>query len=215
MQSLKVILKKLWLVILLPIIAAGTAYLCSIYLIEPVYEADITLYINNSSLSGSVNSDSMITRQYFVKDYNELIKSRAVILPVITELGLSDISPEQLAKDIAVNSKNNTNLIEIKVKYSNPVQTMQIADTVGNVFIREVSLLIGLNNVSIVDSAILPDKPKSPDIIINALAAVFAGIMSAIGIALLFDYLDKTVKTEKDIEEYLKLKCLGIIPNYD
>ncbi|WP_252314154.1 hypothetical protein [Sinobaca sp. H24] len=42
--------------------------------------------------------------------------------------------------------------------------------------------------------------------------AIVVGLMSGIGIAFILEYLDQTIKTEKDIENILNLPVLGSIP---
>jgi len=212
-ECLETIRKRLWLIILLPLAAAATAFLCSNYLLKPVYEANTTLYINNSvsGTAASVNTDDMVARQYLVKDYMELIKSRAVILSVIEALKLSQ-NADELAKKIVVDSKNNTSLIEITVSDQDPQVCMEIANKIGNVMFQKITPLIGFNNVSIVDVAVIPSTPTSPNMKINVCAAFLAALITAFFISFTAEYFDHKIKTQNDVEKYLKLKVLGVVP---
>jgi polysaccharide biosynthesis transport protein len=79
---------------------------------------------------------------------------------------------------------------------------------------KEIGLAggVGTNNVSIVDRATLPLRPRSPRMLVNValalLGGLILGIMSAIGL----DYLDDSFKSPEDIEREIGLPVVGIIP---
>ena len=94
------------------------------------------------------------------------------------------------------------------------MQAAKIADKLGEVFASKVIELMNVDNVSVIDKAIIPEKPVKPNPFINTAAAFFIGLLAAAGIAFLLDYLDDTLKTPEDIEKYLQLTVLGIIPEF-
>ncbi|MGH9892069.1 MAG: GumC family protein, partial [bacterium] len=70
-------------------------------------------------------------------------------------------------------------------------------------------------NIRIVDRAVPPRKPDSPNAIrVFALAGLLSG---SLGIALAFlrEHLDRGFKTPRDIEERLKMPALGLLPRVD
>ena len=70
----------------------------------------------------------------------------------------------------------------------------------------------GGNNVRLMDRAVVPGTPYTPDIRRNFMLGAFAGILLALGLVLTIDYLDDTVKTPEDITRRLKLPFLGLVP---
>lgn len=68
------------------------------------------------------------------------------------------------------------------------------------------------NNVRLMDRAVVPGAPFSPDIRRNLMLGAFAGLLLALGLVLAIDYLDDTVKTPEDITRRLKLPFLGLVP---
>ncbi|MEO7133435.1 MAG: polysaccharide biosynthesis tyrosine autokinase [Vicinamibacterales bacterium] len=68
------------------------------------------------------------------------------------------------------------------------------------------------NNVRVVDKALPPGAPSSPNHRRDWAYAVALGISLGLGIAFGIDYLDDTVKTPDDITRRLKLKFLGLVP---
>ena len=51
-----------------------------------------------------------------------------------------------------------------------------------------------------------------PRKILNLLVCVFAGLVTGTGLAYLREYLRRTIRTPQDVDEYLQLPVLGLIP---
>lgn len=71
------------------------------------------------------------------------------------------------------------------------------------------------SNIRIVDRADLPLRPDSPRKFRNLLLALFLGLFGGLGLALVMEYLDNTVKSAEDIERYSGLPTLGVVPVFD
>jgi capsular exopolysaccharide synthesis family protein len=72
-----------------------------------------------------------------------------------------------------------------------------------------------LSNVIIVEPAEVPDEPVSPRTLLNTVLAAVVGLMLAVGVIFLVEYLDDTVKTDEDVERELALPTLGNIARID
>lgn len=70
------------------------------------------------------------------------------------------------------------------------------------------------NNVSILDRAIEPQRPVKPRKLVTMAIGSLLGLVLGIGAVLFLDYLDNTIRTPEDVEQYLGLGVLGIIPKY-
>jgi succinoglycan biosynthesis transport protein ExoP len=71
---------------------------------------------------------------------------------------------------------------------------------------------VGVNNISVVDPALVPEEPSSPNVIINLLLAGILGAAVGVGLALLFDQADEAISDPRDLAAKLKLPLLGTIP---
>ncbi|NMG17061.1 GumC family protein [Aromatoleum bremense] len=71
---------------------------------------------------------------------------------------------------------------------------------------------VGVNNVSVVDKAEVPLQPFKPKTLLNALIAALLGLFGGIGLALLFEHLDDTIKDGESMERLLGLPVLGLVP---
>ncbi len=70
----------------------------------------------------------------------------------------------------------------------------------------------GGNNVRLMDRAVVPGSPFTPDVRRNLMLGSLAGLLLAVGLVLTIDYLDDTVKTPEDVTRGLKLPFLGLVP---
>lgn len=213
-QIFAVLKKRLWILIFLPVVAASVSAYLSLYVMIPVYEANTTLYVINDrgNTQYPLAYEDLIIGEYLVKDYRELAKSRTVTGAVVEELDLKGFTPGMLASMVNVNSKNDTRIIEISVKDTDPARAMDIANKLGEVFKAKVIELMKADNVNIVDPAELPGSPVSPRTTVNIAVAVLAGLMAAAGLAFFIEYMDDSIKSSEDVEKYLKLNVLGAIP---
>ena len=71
---------------------------------------------------------------------------------------------------------------------------------------------ISASNISIIDPAIAPVKPSSPNLFRNLLIALAAGVIAAAGFVYLRTQLDDSVRVPEDVEGKLQLSLLGVIP---
>ncbi len=69
------------------------------------------------------------------------------------------------------------------------------------------------NNIYIVDIADVPLDPFKPRMVLTLLMGIITGLGAGFGLAFFVNYLDDSVKTQEDIEVYLKLPFLGYIPH--
>jgi len=70
-----------------------------------------------------------------------------------------------------------------------------------------------LQNMKVQDPAFAPLKPVSPNKPLIFVGSVVGGLAVALGLALFFNFLDDSVKSQEDVENFLRLPFLGYIPN--
>ncbi|MBW1705279.1 MAG: hypothetical protein JRJ86_08945, partial [Deltaproteobacteria bacterium] len=71
---------------------------------------------------------------------------------------------------------------------------------------------IDVSNIRITEKAVLPRLPVRPNKKRNLMLGVIFGLMIGIGLSFLREYLDRTLHTEEDVEKYLGLPVLSVIP---
>ncbi|MDX1250960.1 MAG: chain length determinant protein EpsF [Gammaproteobacteria bacterium] len=70
---------------------------------------------------------------------------------------------------------------------------------------------VNQTNVVLLNPAAEPVEPSSPKVLLNMMLSVFLGTMLGLGLALLFEMLDRRVRTEQDLGEVMGLPVLGVL----
>ncbi len=80
--------------------------------------------------------------------------------------------------------------------------------------LKEVGISSALqsSNIRVVDPAMIPAYPSRPAKARNIALAFLVGLVGGIGLALMREYLDNTVKTPDDIETLARLPSLAVVP---
>jgi capsular exopolysaccharide synthesis family protein len=70
-----------------------------------------------------------------------------------------------------------------------------------------------VNNIRVVDQATTPVAPVKPSLPITIALGAVGGLAVALGLALFVNFLDDSIKSQDDVETYLRLPFLGYVPN--
>ena len=66
--------------------------------------------------------------------------------------------------------------------------------------------------VEIIEEAEPPERPSSPLVVLNIFLSVVLGLLAGTGLAFFVEYLDVSIKTVDEVEKYLGLPVLAVIP---
>jgi succinoglycan biosynthesis transport protein ExoP len=82
--------------------------------------------------------------------------------------------------------------------------------------LKEAGITAGLrsSNIRVVDPALIPTGPSRPNKSRNITLAVLVGLIGGMGLALLREYLDNTVKNPDDVESLSRLPSLAVVPAF-
>ncbi|HEU5422172.1 MAG TPA: polysaccharide biosynthesis tyrosine autokinase [Nitrolancea sp.] len=124
-----------WLIVLCPLLAAGIAYLVS-SLLTPVYQARATLLVEQSQTPGSQGYQDILASQQLTQTYSRLVSTRPVLDEVARELG-GGLTADGLSEHLSVSPLNGTQLVHISVTDTSSERAAEIANTVGQTFIKQ------------------------------------------------------------------------------
>ena len=197
---------RLPIAIALALSVALAAIYCFNFLPD-VYSATTSLYVLNPIDQTVISSSDLSSSALLVNDYREIITSRRVTEAVAQELGLEDLK----AFEIEVEAPADTRIIEVTVTGEDPARVMEVANGLAQEFSRYVVSIMRIDNVSIIDEALLPQAPSGPPreryIVLAALLAVIAtmGVITAIEI------FSTSLKSADDVEKQTGLPVLAQI----
>lgn len=89
---------------------------------------------------------------------------------------------------------------------------MDIANETAEIFQDNIKSIMDIDNVKILDEAVLPEKPVSPNIKVNTILGVILGAFISILLATFLEIFDTTIKSADEIQKKFDLPILGVIP---
>ena len=213
-ELIYMIRRRLWFIVLTVILAVGSSGAISLFVLEPIYKASTTIMVGKPAdyIEGNqLQIQDLNLNQRLARTYGEIVKSRRVSEDVISQLKLN-LTPQQLKSKTSVDLVKDTEFITISVTDTNPERAAIIANKVAEVFRDRVTDIMKVDNVQVLDDAIVPTSHIKPRPSLNMAIAGALGMMVSIFIVFLLEYLDSTIKTPGDVEKYLGLNVIGTIP---
>jgi capsular polysaccharide biosynthesis protein len=175
----------------------------------PEYTSYTTVLLTQSG--ESINANDLNMNNSLVSNYSEIIKSKRVLKQVISNLNL-DYEFGQLQGKIVVGEVNDTDLIKISVTDADAELAADIANEIADVFSKEIPIIYGTQNTSIIDVAEVSKVASSASALKIILIVTLAGAFVAVGVVFVIFYFDTTIKNEEEIERLTGLPVIGIIP---
>ena len=202
--------KKLWLILLAAIIGSGIAGAFSALVMKPQYTSSSMLYVLSKETTLTSLADLQIGTQ-LTNDYRVLVSSRPVLEVVIEELGL-DMSYETLEKRLSISNPADTRILTLTVTDGDPVMAKTIVDAITDRVSEYIGDIMEMEAPKVIEYGQVSMNPVSPNIMRNAAVGGLLGIVLVCGIVTILVITNDTVQTEEDVEKYLGLSTLAVIP---
>jgi len=130
-------------------------------------------------------------------------------LLVERESRLFDAINESRAESLSLNRRASS----YELARGDAEETRRIYDLIRT-RVKEIDLSQSLlsNNLRILDKAPVPNLPIKPRTLLNMVIGVMLGLLLGAGVVFFLDYLDNTIRSSEDVEQFLRLNLLAIIP---
>ena len=211
LEVFHVLLGRIWLVISAGLFCALVCFAVSQFVLTPTYESTTKIYILNKNENASVTYSDVQLGTQLTKDYAELINSRYVLEEVIQELVL-DTEYDELLEAVEVTTPSDTRIVGITVTDQDPVLAMNIANCIREVASEHIQNVMDIEAVNVVETANMPTEKSGPDVLIWTLIGGALGVFALCAMILVQYMMDDTIKSSEDVEKYLGLSTLALIP---
>lgn len=203
--------KRFRLLLAACVISALTGALFTLLFVDVEYKASTRIYVLNRSSDAIIMASDYSVANYLVSDYTVLITGENVTNEVIEQLGLK-MSASQLAKQISVSAIDSTRILQIEVVDTDPKRAADIANCTREISSRQIKEIMDVDAVNLVYEASVPQERSGPNLGKNTVLATFVGFVLTLGVMLIFYAVDDSLRTEEDVERFLGLRVLGVIP---
>ena len=202
--------KKLWLIILAALIGGGIFGLYSKVILVPKYTSTAMMYVLSKETTLTSLADLQIGSQ-LTKDYKVMITSRPVLQQVIDELGL-EYGYKELREKLVIDNPTDTRILTLSVEDPDPILAADIVNTVAKRSSEYIGEMMEMIPPKIVEEGETAIEPTSPNVKKNAAIGAAGGIFLVCAFVAVRLIMNDTVKTEEDVENYLKLSVLASVP---
>lgn len=211
LEVFQILLGRIWLILGVGLFCALVCFMVSAFILVPKYESTTKIYILNKTDDASVTYSDVQMGTQLTKDYAELINSRYVLEEVIQKQGLA-MEYRDLLKKVHVETPTDTRIVSITVEDTVPAQAMHTANCIREVASSHIQNVMDIEAVNVVENANMPTEKASPSIAKWTLAGGIIGVLLMCILALAGYLLDDTIKSSEDVEKYLGLSTLSLIP---
>ena len=212
LEIINILLSRFWIILGVGLLAAVVSFMISKFLLTPTYESTTKIYILNKSENTAVTYSDVQMGTQLTKDYAELINSRYVLETVIEQLSLSETEYKDLLKQVSVNTPTDTRIVSITVTDIDPQQAQDIANCIREVAGAHIQNVMDIDAVNVVEEANFPTVKAGPSVIKWTAVGGVLGVFLVCAVILIHYLLDDTVKSSEDVEKYLGLSTLALIP---
>ena len=213
----KAILNRIWLVALVPIVCAIVTFLGTFYLVTPKYDAAAMFYVNNNNLSigdttFSISSSDISASRGLANSYIVILKTRETLIDVI-DYAEVDLSYAQLNGMISAEAVNSTPIFRVTVTSDDPVEATKVANAIEHILPNRIKDIIEGTSAKVVDTAVVPATPSSPDYMLNTITGYVIGLAITILVVMLQDIFDVQIRTDADISRTCNYPILASVPD--
>ena len=211
MEIFGLMLHRLWLIILCAVVVGAAAFGVSRYVLTEKYESTTRIYVLNRQNDDTLTYSDVQLGTQLTKDFTQIIKSRYVLEQVIEICGIQDTSAS-LSSRVSVDTQSDTRIVSITVTDTDPAMAQYIANELREAAAQRIVSVMDIQAVNVVDEANLPTSPSAPNVLRWTAIGFLLGAFLCMAVVLIQFLLDDTIKTSDDIEKYLGLSTLGMIP---
>ena len=209
------LLGRIWLIIMLALLGGAIMFVYSSNFVTPLYQSTASVFVLNRTNEENITSSDITTSTALAKDFANLATSHLVVEHVISDLNLSEsYTYSKLSSNVSVSIDNDSRMLRVMVTDPDPEMAKKLADAFVAVLSDVVAERINMN-LEKIDEGTLPTDPSSPNITKRTIIGCLVGALLAVAIVTIRFLLDDTIKTDKDVEKYLNLTVLAVVPQED
>ena len=213
------LLNKAWLIGLVAVVCAVLTLLGTLFFVTPEYQATAMFYVNNNSLSlgdasFSLSAGDISASRGLVKSYIVILNTRESLNAVI-DYADSDLTYGQLRGMISADAVDSTEIFRVVVTSTDPKEAKEIADAIAYVLPKRIASIVEGTSAKVVDSAVKPAVPSSPNYTKNTILGFAVGLVLSSLLIMLREHLDITIRTEDDIARCCSHPVLASVPDME
>ncbi len=170
---------------------------------EPDYPPAKALNAQIQDLDGSIRDEESRVSRSYQNAYQASLDRETALRDKVTSLtnGLIDLRRRSIQYNIYQRDVDTNRQL-----YDGLLQRYKEIGVAGGV---------GMNNMSVVDRALMPDRPIRPDLMLNLLLSLAAGLALGGGLTWLLEQITEGITDPPQVSKMLNSPLLGVVPQSD
>ena len=162
----------------------------------------------------------IIEKRSSIKVLEDSLKNteKRIFNSIINKAQLAQATDLQLAGVLTIRKSEQQSMNQKSIEYNNLYRSATQSEAMYNLALQrlketELQEKDIVQNMHVVDKAAPQKNAIKPKKLLTALLGVIGGLGIGFGLAFFVNFLDDSIKSQDDIEQYLKLQFLGYVPN--
>lgn len=209
---------KIVYILLITFLAGAAAGCYTHFFIKPTYSASIKLFAYSNtdrvSTDSSVSNQELAASRDLVNTDIYVLTSDTVLELVIEDLGLNT-STGAIRSMITASQIEETIAFQVTVNSEDPNLSAKIANSIAKVAPDEITKIVKIGGVNVIDYAKVPTSASSPNTKKNILIGLLAGFAVSFAVFFVIELFDSTITNARDLEREFEIPILGTIPRLE
>lgn len=198
-------------IILASLLCAAIGLFSTVFLIDKEYSSEATIYITPKVTDqGTIDYYSIQTNSKMVNNYMEILKGETILSKVAKQIGVE--SYEKIQNVLSITNPENTELISVSAKTTDPELSQQIVSLTISTFTEDMMDILNLNNVTTINEAKVNPDPVSPSKSKFTILGFGIGLVISCGYVCITYLFDKRLRTRDEAENFLGIPVLATVP---
>lgn len=220
------VLQRGWLLIVALLVVGGAVGVGLTVVTTPMYKSTAKIFVSsNASADGNGLGGGSTFTQDRTAAYLIFAKAPAVTGAVVDELDLT-LTGQEVGRKLSAAVESNKVVIDLSAVDGDPTRAAAIVNSAAKFFIAEVDENEQKQTITAADGTVttqsvvklgvvyqgnVPTTPVSPRPVLNLALGLVVGLLLGLGVVILRDVLDNTMKSQQDFEA-LGMPVLGTVP---
>ena len=204
--------RKFWIIIFITAVTTGIAYYEASSM-RPSYNTSLNIFI--AIETEGLDYSTMQQMNFYgrnIKTLKDMIMTEDFIEDVLQKNNINRDARE-VRSGISVTSSEDSPVVSLKFSSGNSEMMKETLEALGEEFISNLKELVPDLDPIIVNTASVSTIWPNKNRVIQT--GIIIGLVISIGLILVLDYLDDTIREKKDLEKVLPIPVLGDIPRHE
>ena len=204
-----ILLQRVKFIVLITHIATLSFFLYSKLFVTPMYSTSSMIFVQNYNAKGGANDE-------YQKIYGSDIQGSSSMASICVTLfqNTDEMTSLYNGCKVDISVDEGTFFITFNVKGDNPQTCANVANQLAKKPEEVFKTYFAYGQIGTIREANVPSSPYEPNNIKNAMVGFAVGLVAAIGISILLELIDSTVKPGDDLQTLYDIPVFAEIPDF-